>query len=589
MIKITSIETFSSLPQLTIELGNFSVITGINGSGKSQFLELIEDQKTNIEKFDSNLGNWLNFKPSIKRIEFDRYKPIAPSNTNLLNIMQEVQNIRNQHNNSHIEFKKLLTKHYAKPLDKLTDDEITQYIHLANNVENITHIDFSKLFFNYKYNLDENNKLKGEKSQKALSKKKFIAKYGEAPWELVNSYLSTLGLNYYVTQPKIESKITASVKCEFKNKETNELIEINKLSSGEQLFLTFIGMLLNFMQDLRKPIDILLLDEPDATLHPHMIKKFINFLKTESSLKKIYIVMTTHSPTTVALCDNDEIYEINNKTTSNTISSISKEEALKNLLDGVPSLQLLTTNTKQVFVESDKDVNYYSKIFEYLKLNDKDIIPNGLQLNFISSGTKESSTGGGDTGCSSKVEILVSNLRAAGNSTIYGITDWDLTRKSNDNIYVIGENNRYSKENYIYDPIILASILINHCPTSKYATDHLSQFIGNSYEKIKHMSDRELEKLADAFINGLNLQLNADKITIRYKSGKNIRINKDYLYFQGHNLESQILENIPEINQFSAGHKNNLEDAIIERMFKINMSEFISQDIIDVFNKIIYS
>jgi hypothetical protein len=51
-------------------------------------------------------------------------------------------------------------------------------------------------------------------------------------------------------------------------------------------------------------------------------------------------------------------------------------------------------------------------------------------------------------------------LHQGGSRTVYGIIDWDLTNSSNERIKVLGQGNRYSIENYILDPVLVAAFLL---------------------------------------------------------------------------------------------------------------------------------
>ena len=236
---------------------------------------------------------------------------------------------------------------------------------------------------------------------------------------------------------------------QLKNPITDESIDPDDLSSGEKLFLYFISAFIKIKDPINKKPSILLLDEPDATLHPEMIKTFIVLLKTHIREAQVNIIMTTHSPTTVALCeDNDNIFLINNKKIDDIVlKKITKEDAVQQLMVGITNV-LLIKNMRQVFTESDYDAKYYKTIFQILK--NHEFLPINSSLNFISSGTEQN---GGDTGCCDRVKSLTQQLVKAGNTTVYGIIDWDL--KNNDipesQVYVIGHDSRYTKENYMYD------------------------------------------------------------------------------------------------------------------------------------------
>ena len=104
---------------------------------------------------------------------------------------------------------------------------------------------------------------------------------------------------------------------------------------------------------------VIILDEPDAHLHPEMSNILIKALN-ETFVKKIGIkvIITTHSPMTVALAPEESIFQLNNHPET-FLKKISKDDALKNLTNGLPSLTIDYENHRQVFVESPTDLFYF--------------------------------------------------------------------------------------------------------------------------------------------------------------------------------------------------------------------------------------
>jgi predicted ATPase len=113
--------------------------------------------------------------------------------------------------------------------------------------------------------------------------------------------------------------------------------------------------------------ELIILDEPDAHLHPEMTKLLIDVLE-ETFVKKykIKVIITTHSPSTIALSPIKSIYELRNNNNSGLIK-ISKDDALKLLTGFIPTLSIDYQNHKQVFVESPVDAKYYQIVHDKLQ------------------------------------------------------------------------------------------------------------------------------------------------------------------------------------------------------------------------------
>lgn len=94
-----------------------------------------------------------------------------------------------------------------------------------------------------------------------------------------------------------------------------------KLSSGEyliillQLWRIHARKLKEKNESLKNPLRIklriLLLDEPDAHMHPSLIKEFIDLLNSDDlSYLKLQVILSTHSPATVSLIPTENIFEL---------------------------------------------------------------------------------------------------------------------------------------------------------------------------------------------------------------------------------------------------------------------------------------
>ncbi|WP_346876831.1 AAA family ATPase [Clostridium sp. UBA5712] len=93
-------------------------------------------------------------------------------------------------------------------------------------------------------------------------------------------------------------------------------IEISNLSEGENNFLDLLSKIFDIITKSKKnKLLILLLDEPDKSLHPEWSRRFIKFLCDEISPYKnqnIQIVLSTHSPFMATDVMSEHIYCLEN-------------------------------------------------------------------------------------------------------------------------------------------------------------------------------------------------------------------------------------------------------------------------------------
>lgn len=173
-------------------------------------------------------------------------------------------------------------------------------------------------------------------------------------------------------------------------------------------------------------------------------------------------------------------------------------------------------------------------------------------------------------------------LREAGNKFVWGIVDWDEKNKETDFIKVLGNGNRYSIENYLFDPILVAVLLLREkfvqreeLGLTKTAT-HLDFNIYDS---------EQLQKIADFVIQKLEAQIkphNQETITVHLLNKREINIPIWYLHYQGHELEGKILEAFPKLNKIKRNTEDALKNAIIDKVID-DLPELVSLDFLNIF------
>lgn len=313
-----------------------------------------------------------------------------------------------------------------------------------------------------------------DKTIEYLTPEQFIAAHGQQPWKTLNNLVSRIfGGKFSFAEPDLASRL-----FDFRLTllEGGEQRKVHELSRGEQillwLMLTLFQASTPHASASRRP-SLYLFDEPDAFLHPKMVLEMYKVFVTVAKAFDVNFIITTHSPTTAALASDDALYLVDD----NTVSSISKDQAVAQLLDGVPHISIDPENRRQVFVESFKDAEVYRILYEELKHSGSKIDPS-ISLTFVPSGPKHPERtiiesikkhipGSTDDqiknavemingiGCSSQVVAQVEELVKANNKTSRGIIDWDKMpgQQQHPEIQVIGRNLFYSIENWGIDPI----------------------------------------------------------------------------------------------------------------------------------------
>jgi len=605
-------------------LNDFTVITGENGSGKSQLFELIklkkEQRLTNTENLKiipnckklqlegievSNLSSVSNDLWRIK-VEnfFNEYKTIKINTLKLTkylldkniwledlfkddklqNIDNDIENLteliqksfsenypdplnqsrdlpRRLHwfrNNSHLPTKKValaansVAIYTQKPFEELLLKDFLKTEYPENFYEDpsLFNTQLENIFYHYAKRRYQNSvsyfrRHRFDEKNSSISDTAFDEK-NLSPWELVNKIFTAHNLDFHFEGVATEDFIPeTSIYFPFIKTSINKEINFSELSSGEK---TIIGLVLKIFTNevhngkVEFP-DLLILDEPDAHLHPQMSKLLIDVLN-ESFVEKlgIKVIMTTHSPSTIALCPEDSIYQLKNHPQT-SLKKIGKDEALKILTGFLPTLSIDYKNHRQVFVESPTDLFYYQTIFA--KLSEFKSYP--FRLYFISNSMGE--------GNCDQVKKVVSDLRESGNQTSFGIIDWDLKNAPDNFVMVHGHTERYSVENFIYDPIYLTVLLMKMNAHNIFDTLGLSKTY--NYLAIFNASNDFLQKIADAFFieyysknSGVNQALRQDLKKVEYYNGKFVNLPVWFLESQGHDFEKKLEKVFPAFEKY---------------------------------------
>jgi len=434
------------------ELPEFSILTGKNGSGKTHLLEAIGNYNT------SEVSIYGNVTKNIKYIQFNGLNPRIEQSCSPNGIDQYVKMVWNDYNNAKqrlsnwnqddvtSQINEISDQHNArkfvaktiynsrKPFHALTEDDLANSFDPSlMETQDFFTAQFALIFKNYQRKQLENDQNTFYQSKNipisnpVLTDTEFIEKYGNPPWDFVNKILDEVDIPYKVNNP-IGSRMASDFDLKFLDKTHGFTIRSEDLSTGERTLMCLALAVYNSSNYIAKP-SLLLIDEPDAGLHPSMSKKMVHIL--EKNIVKesgIQTIISTHSPTTVIAAEGISLYQL---VRGNSIPiKTSIQEAVETLSGDIPFLRITTEKKRQVFVESKYDVTYYELLSNiYRKLEDFPAEPT-----FIAARTTD------DSNCADVIHI-VKELSTNGNDQVYGIIDWDESNKSNGKVLVLGENN----------------------------------------------------------------------------------------------------------------------------------------------------
>jgi AAA15 family ATPase/GTPase len=538
--------TYKSLDSFIVEgLPKFCIITGPNGTGKTQFLELVHSLINPYASIDGSISG--------ESFTIDEVLLLTSEWAKLSNLTEvSFETVRQQFENFWIRFQPFahdpsestyltplfqkLSADIGKQSAEITQEEFNQNFDLAAPVAQteVFNQTVGQAFMDFRIR-------QMEAEGKSLD--------FEPPWVLLRKIILEAQLPFTFTDPS-EISIRSSYTFTLTNTRFDKQIQFGELSSGEKVLMSLVFWLFHVRRTKVFP-RLLLLDEPDAHLHPEMCKQFLDVVH-EVFVKKhdVHVIMTTHNPVTVALADRNSLYEMFHSG-ERIQKTRSKSDTIRRLTAGLVNV---SEAKSIVIVEDEDDQKFFQVLFDELIVDVKEptvTIRNGERLVFVQASRPRHDRKTGDTtGGRCEVEKWVPKLRKAGLDLIVGLVDWDNKNDSGESIHLLS---RYSFENYIVDPIVVYACLIaeghdldiegilqinkNQSHTiSSWSEQHL-QTVANVinkriYERLKKMESKkvelekmELEKVPVHFSNGLNLSY--PRWLIEYRGKDLLRANID--------------------------------------------------------------
>ena len=233
------------------------------------------------------------------------------------------------------------------PHELTRDDIMSAWLYegrtLANNISNV--------FAAYK--IDQYLSAHRRVESESISFTELLAEYREKyppPWEALRDILSGMreaagddGLfDFDFSDPDriqltMDNYGTFAHKAEMTNRTSGATYDLDSLSSGEKVLMALCLSWFNQHLGQRRP-KLLLLDELDAVLHPSMVMALVETLKLLFVSHGTKVLMTSHSPMTVAALDDTEIFRVDRNRGRVEISRTTKSEAIDELSEGLATI-----------------------------------------------------------------------------------------------------------------------------------------------------------------------------------------------------------------------------------------------------------
>jgi energy-coupling factor transporter ATP-binding protein EcfA2 len=613
--------------------GNIIVMTGKNGGGKTRFLESLKtiNSKTiyngmtltteeifllehgaltpsfNFSYDDSDhvakVKHAVDYFKKNKEIFVEKYDLAKDSNHHQMGMAR-----RGFNPITYSQMHKLcgvISQRLNKPVSEITGDDI------RINYEDVIETPFSPRNFSLMCNSYRRRIYENEfnfwratslgKNVSYIPLDKIASILGPKPWELMNSVVQDLFDGKFKFNNPDESSEIFDYNATLVESQSFRPVSTEDLSSGEKTLLWLALVLLNTQYEsksVKTAPKLLLMDEPDAFLHPKMVCKFYSVLQSFTNAFGGAVIITTHSPTTVALSPEKEICIVSDS----NIELADKSHAISELLDGVNQLSIDPENKRYVFVESFYDANIYDRLYKFLQRN-KDL-STGVLLNFVPSGEKlpadrikdtiRSHFGASDekiaqvisslngVGSCNHVKAAVESFQNSNSNFVRGVIDWDETNKPHKGIAVFAENYAYTIENLAYDPISI--LLMLHTDFSEIYT--MESICGSkSISWQEWLNDPILLQVSlDWFIEKIIGRSSYKDAKLEYTSGLQLFTDRQYLLMRGE-LEKTLLKVYPKLKSYikNGPDKDLKYSIVIKGMLSLSAGKLISVEFLKLF------
>lgn len=600
LVRLNFVRPWNSLtaPVTDSDIADFVVLSGPNGSGKSNLLQAIAQGAMSIDGVPSPDGPVSSIRlfalaqlvaaaegPQAHDAFRDRWVQLQQQTENWVaqsasypNLVvpgseEQEQYVRTNVINSRTVTTSALQRmleESGKRLIEFTVDDFRMYGPLLIGIRDPFSLTVSELVLTYHQRRNQNKYLQwlvangDDPSAHPLTDQQFLERYGPPPWDLLNETLALVGLDYQFQAPQGHGE-NLTYEARLEHLQTGTTVTMAQLSSGEKTLMAvamsfYAGSRLGEAVELPK---VLLLDEADASLHPSMAHSLLRV--ADDIFAKRYgvkVLLTTHSPSTVALAPEESLY-VMSRTGHPRLRPATRDEALRDLTVGVPTLSVRIENRRQVFTESEYDAACYHDLFALLRHR----LESQVSLEFIASGT-------GHSGGSEAVKHLVTKLRKAGNTSVWGVVDRDRRLGASPGIVYVAE--RHSLENLVLDPLPTGAFLLREGVVA--ASDMSLPGDLRHFE----LKGEHAQRVADFVVNGIREEGDdQESVRVSYLGGFSVAIPRFYLDEQGHKIEIRLKNAFRRLNSYGSM----LKSKVIDRAIR-DVPDYTPDHVVSLFRQI---
>lgn len=362
-----------------INIKDFSIFLGVNGSGKTHLLKALQEEFVKANSIPKEKISYFNLQTFLIKNQ----KPVTPADldaekmqawnilvaqkatfesydNNIKAIAGEIDNpydikVKEEQREQYIKQKKnisIFINRQAETRPKIRKLLKTGIFESGKYATALTQADFfkfssynpddyelleslSEVFLDYQKKITK-AKLRKSDGGEELSKDVLQKLENQSPWNFVNRMFQEFGLIHTISSPQFTAgDLINSQALSFQVKLfiNDEEIDFEDLSSGEKILC---ALAITVYQDNKSKFPkLLLLDEVDASLHPSMIQNLLDVIDGVFIKNGCNVILATHSSTTVALAREESLFEVQKGKEQQKIRKITQSDAIELLSEGI--------------------------------------------------------------------------------------------------------------------------------------------------------------------------------------------------------------------------------------------------------------
>lgn len=433
----------------------------------------------------------------------------------------------------------------------------------------------SDVFLAYRDALDRNDLARFRAADGGVdsyvSQPEFELAYGPAPWDVLNSLLTDLSLDFQVDNPA-SGDDTYEVALVQQTSGVN--VPFTDLSSGEQVLMALAISLYGSIDSRHRIMlpKVMLLDEIDAPLHPAMTRMYFRVVNDLLVANNVVVVVATHNPSTVALAPEGSVRRMTKD--EPRLVEVTNQQALADLTAGVTALTVRFNERRVVLVEGNSDADAYTAVLDALSSQ----LDNEYGIAFVSSGLRAGEGG------AAVVKENVRILRDAGAETIYGLIDRDgmPSPSADGTVVVLGPSGRYTLENYLLDPLLLAALAVREKFSHQIPglEDLLISRVG-TWRGLDAADGGTLQDISDLMLSMIaaNAEPAEPALTAELVGGRSIMLPRWFIDIPGHTLFEKWTHGIPRFRAYP--NEGALRTAVLKLVVG-DVPQLLSRDFLEV-------